>query len=186
MGIEHRWSRPLMVSCSSRSGRTPSTAICSANRASSRTLGGTEPNAATGAIIALKVIALWLLILVFAIANGALREGVLLKLLARSSAFTLSGLLLITCIFLVAVFSIQWLGKLTVTQYLLVGSLWLALTLVFEFGFGLLVRGQALASLLEAYRFKDGNIWAIVLAVVAFAPVIAAIARGLVSFGGSR
>jgi hypothetical protein len=128
---------------------------------------------------ALKAFALWLLILLLAIANGALREGVLLKSLERSTAFTVSGLLLITCILAVALLSIGWLGRLTLAQYALVGVFWLGLTLAFEFGFGLL-RGQSMSALLDAYRFKDGNIWPIVLAVTAAAPLFAAYLRGLV------
>ena len=128
---------------------------------------------------ALKAFALWLLILLLAIANGALREGVLLKSLERGTAFTLSGLVLIACVLAVALTAIGWLGRLTVAQYALVGAFWLLLTLAFEFGFGLL-RGQSLAALLDAYRFKDGNIWPIVLAVAAAAPLFAAYLRGLV------
>jgi len=133
----------------------------------------------TSTVVTLKAFALWLLVLVFAVANGALREGVLLQVFARSSAFTVSGILLIACIFVIALLSVHWLGKLTFVQYVLVGLLWLVLTLAFEFGFGLLVRRQTLASLLEAYRFKEGNIWPIVLAVVAVAPAAAAVVRGL-------
>ena len=43
----------------------------------------------------LKACVIWLLILLLAIANGALREGPLLHLLPRSSAYTLSGIILI-------------------------------------------------------------------------------------------
>jgi hypothetical protein len=132
----------------------------------------------TGGLVALKAFALWLLILVLAIANGALREAILLKHLERGTAVTLSGLLLIACILAVALMAIPWLGSLTVANYALVGAFWLLLTLAFEFGFGLM-RGQTLPALLDAYRFKDGNIWPIVLAVVGAAPVLAAYARGL-------
>jgi hypothetical protein len=126
----------------------------------------------------LKSIAVWLLILALAVANGALREGVLLKLMPRSPAFTLSGVILIACVLLAALLSIPWLGKLGFAQYLLTGALWFALTLAFEFGFGL-ARGRSLESLLQAYRFNDGDIWPIVLLVVAVAPVAAACIRGL-------
>ena len=54
---------------------------------------------------------------------------------------------------------------------------WLALTLVFEFSFGLL-RGRTLAELLAAYRFEGGNLWPVVLAVTALAPWLAARLRG--------
>ena len=131
-----------------------------------------------GGPAALKAFALWILILVLAVANGAAREAVLLKHLERSTAFTLSGLLLIACILAVALLSIGWLGRLTATSYVLVGGVWLVLTLAFEIGFGLM-RGQSLPALFDAYRFKDGNIWPIVLAVVGAAPVFAAYARGL-------
>jgi hypothetical protein len=126
---------------------------------------------------ALKAFAIWLLILVFAIANGGLREAVFLKAFARDTAFTLSGLMLIACILAIAMLTIPWLGGLTYPQYALTGLLWLLLTLAFEFGFGLLVRRETLDSLLEAYRFKDGNIWPVVLLVVALAPTIAALVR---------
>jgi hypothetical protein len=130
-------------------------------------------------MVVLKTLALWLIILVLAIVNGAFREAVLLKVLPRSTAYIASGLLLIAFVLIVALFCIKWLGRLSFAQYVGIGLLWLALTLVFEFAFGLLVRGESLASLLDAYRFREGNMWPIVLAVVAAAPAFAAYIRGL-------
>lgn len=130
-------------------------------------------------ITTLKAIALWLLILGFAVANGGLREVFLLPALPRYLAFTVSGILLIACVLGVAVLFIPWLGTLNSFEYLFVGMLWLALTLGFEFSFGLLVRGESLSSLFEAYRFKDGNIWPLVLVAVVMAPLVGAIARRL-------
>jgi hypothetical protein len=109
-----------------------------------------------------------------------------LKILSRSAAFTTSGLLLIACVLIIALLSIKWLGQLSFAQYAGVGLLWLVLTLAFEFGFGLLVRGESLASLLEAYRFREGNIWPMVLVVVAVAPAFAAYVRGLAGVGSAR
>lgn len=51
------------------------------------------------------------------------------------------------------------------------GAFWLALTVVFEFGFGLLVQGKPLQDLLVAYTFHDGNIWPVILLVTLMAPV---------------
>jgi hypothetical protein len=137
-------------------------------------------------MVALKTLALWLLILALAIVNGGFREAVLLKVLPRSTAFTVSGLLLMAYVLIVALLCIKWLGQLSLAQYVGVGLLWLALTLAFEFGFGLLVRGESLASLLDAYRFREGNMWPIVLAVVAVAPAFAAYIRGLAEFGSPK
>jgi hypothetical protein len=137
-------------------------------------------------MVALKALGLWLLILVLAIVNGGFREAVLLKMLPRSAAFTASGLLLIAYVLTVALLSIKWLGQRSLAQYAGVGLLWLFLTLAFEFGFGLLVRGESLASLLEAYRFREGNIWPIVLVAVAAAPAFAAYVRGLAGSGSAK
>lgn len=133
----------------------------------------------------LKLLALWFAILLLAVANGGLREAVLLKSFDRSSAFITSGLLLMTCVLLVAILSIKWLGPMTLARCAYAGLLWLALTLAFEFGFGLL-RGQSMATLLDAYRFRDGNIWPLVLVVVALAPAVAALVRGTLVREGWR
>jgi hypothetical protein len=132
----------------------------------------------------IKSFAIWLLILLLAVANGALREGLLLRLLPRTPAYTLSGITLIAAVLIAAVVLIGWLGRLSLAQYLLVGAMWLVLTLVFEFSFGLL-RGQDPAQVLQAYQFKDGNIWPLVLLAVAIAPATAAWVRGLLSLRGS-
>ena len=42
-----------------------------------------------------------------------------------------------------------------------VGFLWVVLTLVFEFGLGI-VQGRSWAEMLMPYTFKDGNIWPLV------------------------
>jgi hypothetical protein len=57
---------------------------------------------------------------------------------------------------------------------LFAGLIWLCLTLSFEFGFGLFVQERSWAEMLEAYTFKDGNIWPLVLVVTFLAPLLAA------------
>lgn len=125
----------------------------------------------------LKALILWLLILGLAVANGGLREAVLLQALPRHVAFTLSGLLLIACVLGVTILFAPWLGRLSVAAYVYIGLLWLVLTLAFEVCFGMLVRGEGFFSLLEAYKFKDGNIWPLVLLAVTIAPLVGATLR---------
>ena len=124
-------------------------------------------------VIALKALVIWASILVLAVANGALRESVLISGVGAPAALVLSGLLLSTLIIGVAYFSLPWLQISRPVQLWAVGLVWLALTLVFEFSFGLW-QGKSWPELLEAYTFKDGNIWPIVLATTALAPYIAA------------
>jgi hypothetical protein len=73
---------------------------------------------------------------------------------------------------------VPWVGKLSTSQGLYVGSLWLCLTLIFEFGFGRLVQHQSWRQLVEAYTFKDGNMWPLVLVVTFIAPLLAVRVRG--------
>ena len=127
--------------------------------------------------MALKALAAWALILVLAIANGTLREAAFLPNFGRIASFLLSGLLLSCVIVLVAYFALPWIGARSDQELALVGLEWLIATLIFEFSFGLL-RGKPLAEILEAYTFKDGNIWVLVLLVTALAPWVAGKLRG--------
>ena len=130
----------------------------------------------------LKSIAVWLLILLGAIANGVLREAVLLPRLGTKPAYVLSGLLLGLVILGVTLGCIRWLGVQSQQQALRTGAFWLLLTLVFEFGFGRFVQGRSWPVLLEAYTFRDGNLWPLVLLVTLFAPLIALRSRGGMRF----
>ena len=128
-------------------------------------------------IVALKSLVIWASILVLAVANGALRESLLIPRVGDPAALILSGLLLSTLIIGVAYLSLPWLQISRPVQLLAVGLGWLALTLFFEFSFGLW-QGKSWPDLLEAYTFKNGNIWPVVLAATFLAPYIAARLRG--------
>ena len=129
--------------------------------------------------IALKALIIWIVILVLAIANGVFRESVLVPGLGSSVALVLSGLLLSALIVVVAFLSLPWMQVRRPVQFCSIGLFWLALTLVFEFAFGFW-QGKSWPALLEAYTFKCGNIWPIVLMVTTLAPYLAAKLRGLV------
>ncbi|MCB2217868.1 hypothetical protein [Desulfofustis glycolicus] len=130
-------------------------------------------------IVALKALGIWVVILVLAIANGVLRESLLTPAFGTPAALLLSGVLLSAIIIGVAYISLPWLHIGHPVHLWLVGLGWLALTLVFEFSFGLW-QGKSWPELLEAYTFKDGNIWLVVLVLTALAPYIAAKLRGWV------
>ncbi|MGM0525647.1 MAG: hypothetical protein ACQEQ8_05570 [Pseudomonadota bacterium] len=123
--------------------------------------------------VALKVLIVWAGILVLAIANGLLRESLLIPVLGTMGALVLSGLILSSLIIAAAYVSLPWLQISGHAQLFAVGISWLALTLIFEFSFGLW-QGKSWLELLEAYTFKDGNIWLVVLTVTTFSPFIAA------------
>ena len=130
-----------------------------------------------GASLAVRALAVWAAILVLAVANGGLREAVLIPRLGTVAGQAFSGVLLSVLVLAVAYLALPWLRARGEGQLWGVGLGWLALTLVFEFSFGLL-RGRTLAELLAAYRFEGGNLWPVVLAVTALAPWLAARLRG--------
>lgn len=130
--------------------------------------------------IAVKVFAVWLGILVLAIANGTLREAVLIPALGKAPGLILSGVLLCATIFAVAYFALPWFRLAPGASYAAVGLGWLCLTLTFEFTFGHFILGKPWSRILEAYTFKDGNVWPLVLVVTAVAPYLAAKFRGWV------
>lgn len=125
-----------------------------------------------------KATAVWLVILVCAVLNGGLREALLMPLFGRPLALLVSGVLLSIVIVAVSLLLAPCLGRLSTSQCLYVGLLWLCLTLIFEFGFGRLVQRQSWQQLVEAYTFKEGNIWPLVLVVTFVAPLLAVRVRG--------
>jgi hypothetical protein len=122
--------------------------------------------------LAAKAIALWLAIAALAVVNGALREALLIPLLGRTPGLVLSGVLLCALILWITVVTLPWLDARRRLQLIGIGAAWLVLTLVFEFSLGRL-QGKSWATLLEAYTFKDGNVWPLVLLATLAAPVLA-------------
>jgi hypothetical protein len=118
----------------------------------------------------LRALVAWLVILLLAVLNGILREAVLLPSLGKVCAYATSGLLLAALVLLATLALARWMRLESARQALGVGALWLALTLVFEFGLGAL-QGKLWREIVAPYTFTDGNIWPIVLMVVLFAPL---------------
>jgi hypothetical protein len=127
-----------------------------------------------------KALLVWIGILFLAIANGWLRERLLIPAFGSPAALVLSGALLSLLILVTAYAVVPWLGPRVSTQCLYVGLIWLGLTLVFEFTFGRSVQHKSWPELLQAYTFKGGNIWPVVLTIIVLAPFIAAKLRGIV------
>ncbi|AJE04247.1 hypothetical protein [Geobacter pickeringii] len=127
----------------------------------------------------LKGCGIWLLFVPLGILNGGLREKVLNPLLGQRVALPLSGVTLGILIVAVTALLIPSLGVLRPSRYWLVGGGWLVMTVFFEFFFGRCVMGHSWAKLLEAYNVLTGNLWVVVLLVIAAAPYLAARLRGL-------
>lgn len=138
-----------------------------------RGAGGQAPGG-----MVLRAIVIWLAILVLAALNGALRDLVMAPRIGDTIARAISTVILCGLIPLVAWLSIRWIGPRTRRHALLVGVLWVVLTLIFEFGSGLYT-GKSWAVTLEDYNLLRGRLWVLVPIVTFFAPGWAARVRGL-------
>ncbi|PNW46532.1 UNVERIFIED_CONTAM: hypothetical protein BEN50_11990 [Euhalothece sp. KZN 001] len=128
--------------------------------------------------IALKALVIWGTILILAILNGGLREAILIPNLGTVAGNIMSGVFLSVLILTVAYLSLPFLSVDRPVELITIGLGWLVLTLLFEFSFGLW-QGKSWQVMVEAYTFKNGNIWLIVLMVTALAPYLATKLREL-------
>jgi hypothetical protein len=126
-----------------------------------------------------KSLLIWAAIIPLAILNGALRELILVRHMSPSAARLASGLILSAAIIILVSATVHWFGHGKARDFLLLGATWLALTVLFEFGFGRLIAGRPWPELLRAYTFQGGDIWPIVLLTVASAPYLAGKLRGI-------
>lgn len=119
-----------------------------------------------------KYFALWFPMMLIAIANGAARD-----LLCKSAfgelrahqASTLSLIVLFAIYFWVVIG--RW--KLESTaQAIYVGALWLAMTLLFEFGFGHIAAHKTWLELFQEYNLAAGRVWVFIPIWVAIAPYL--------------
>lgn len=127
--------------------------------------------------IALKAAAVWVAIVGLAFSSAAMREFVLIPKLGQTRGLALSGLTLATLVFLAAWASLPWMGARRPQALLAIGLGWLVLTIAFDLALGW-VQHKPAQQVLDAYLFRDGNLWPLVLAVTALAPCLAAKLRG--------
>lgn len=131
--------------------------------------------------VVLKAGAIWLLLLVLAILNAGIREQLLTPWTGPRFALPLSGLSLSLLIFFATLVVVPWLKAGSAARYGMVGVMWLVMTVLFEFLFGHFVSGRPWAELMDAYNILTGNLWLVVLLVIAVSPYLAARLRGLLT-----
>jgi len=109
---------------------------------------------------------------VIGILNGITREylyGQSMHELSAHQLSTLIGLFLfgVYIWFLTGVCQIE-----SAKQALIIGAIWLVMTVVFEFVFGHCVIGLAWSKLFQDYNLLKGRVWSLVLIEISIAPYI--------------
>lgn len=128
----------------------------------------------------LRAMLVWLLLCAVAVANGTVRQFLLVPAVGPYAGHVLSSVSLSLLILLVAWLSIRWIGPATVQQAWLVGVLWLSATVAFEFLAGHYLFRNPWAKLLADYDVRQGRVWVLVLVATLLAPRWAAGAREVI------
>ena len=105
-----------------------------------------------------RALIVWFVFLVFAIINGALREGLLVRPFGTKMAHILSTINLSAVILAVGMAAGPWIGYQSSADAWAVGALWVSLTLAFEFLAGHYLFGKSWAILLDDYNVLQGRI----------------------------
>ena len=114
----------------------------------------------------------WLGLVLIMILNGTIRNFVYGPLVSELTAHQISS---VTGVLLTGLFtwllSLKWRIQ-SERQALAIGSIWLVLTIVFEFIFGHYVMGHPWSRLLYDYNLIEGRVWSLVLIFTMIAPYI--------------
>jgi hypothetical protein len=121
----------------------------------------------------------WLLILLVAFVNGAIRELLIVPRTGDTMGHVISTVMLCAAILLVCWLLIGWIRPAISGDVWRIGAMWLGLTLTFEFLAGHYLLGTPWRVLLADYDILRGRIWAFVLVTTALAPWLMAHGRGL-------
>lgn len=114
----------------------------------------------------------WFILAILGIVNGLLREKTYGRRVSELAAHQLSTLIFIVLSGLL-VWGVSELWPLaSPEQAWLVGVIWLAATVAFEFGFGHWVVGHAWAALLRDYNLLEGRLWLLVPAWILVMPAV--------------
>ncbi len=119
----------------------------------------------------LKYFLAWFPMIVLAVINGTARDLWYKKIVGELTGHQISTVSLIILFWFYIRFIINRFPPVSSSQAIFIGLLWLALTLAFEFGFGLM-RGNSLSHLLEDYNILKGRLWVLILVWITVAPYL--------------
>ena len=121
----------------------------------------------------LLALAVWLLLLVLAVCLGAVRERLITPALGEHAARVVGTLAFVAVLLgITAIFVGRIRPRCSGTDLWLVGLLWLALTVAFEFLFFHYAAGKPWEVLLADYNVLQGRIWVLVPMTELFGPPV--------------
>jgi hypothetical protein len=115
----------------------------------------------------------WFLFMILAIINAGIRNSVYKPVIGDLHAHQLSTIIFIVLILVVTYLVLRFSNiQLSDKDAFILGSIWLLLTICFEFLAGHFVFGNSLEKLVADYNILKGRIWSFVLITIFFAPYL--------------
>ncbi len=127
----------------------------------------------------IRPLVVWLVIIVAEILHGIVRAVVLVPIVGEFRSNQIGVFTGSLIILVIAWLSVRWIGASRRSDLMMVGALWLALTLAFELLFGRLIMKHSWQRLLADYNVLAGGLMPLGLLVLLFAPWIASKMRPL-------
>lgn len=119
----------------------------------------------------IKYFIAWLPMVLIGIANGVLREFLMIEPLGDELAHQVSTFTLFVLLGVYIWFIVNKIGIHSIRESWLAGAAWSILTVLFEFSLGYF-SGQSIPELLNAYNIFEGRLWIIIPLWVGVAPRI--------------
>jgi hypothetical protein len=117
-----------------------------------------------------KYTAAWFGMMLLAIMNGAVREAFFTPALGNAPAQQLSTATLLLLLSLYIWFLVRRWPLETGRRALLVGFIWLVMTVAFESGVGCFLGGRTWGEILQDYNLLAGRLWVLIPAWIFAAP----------------
>ena len=125
----------------------------------------------------LKTIVIWLLLMILAIGNAAVRTTILTPWIGEQIGHIMSTIILCVIIFLVTWFFLLWINPVSARNALCIGLIWFIMTIAFEFMAGHYLFGNSWSKLFADYNIFKGRIWIFVLLTNLLSPRIVFVLR---------
>ncbi|TWU49313.1 hypothetical protein [Rubripirellula reticaptiva] len=121
----------------------------------------------------IRSLAVWLLIIVAEIIHGIVRAIALVPMIGEFRSNQIGVFTGSSIILAIANFTIRWIGAKRRNELLLVGLIWLVLTVAFEVLFGRLVVGLSWERIGSDYNVLNGGLMPLGLLFLFFSPTVA-------------
>lgn len=119
------------------------------------------------------MIGAWFVFMIIAIINAGIRNDVYKPVVGDLIAHQISTIIFITLILLTTYFILRFSDlKLNNSEAIIMGTIWLVLTIAFEFIAGHYIFGNSWEKLFADYNILKGRVWSLVLVTTFFAPYI--------------